>query len=116
MTNKMPSVIIKEKVEKLTDFLKVVDMLKKNGLNAQIFRILVDTHQFQPEGLRSKDIEKYMEGIRQQDIARSIGELRDRGLITTTVSPFSKRERHHSISPRVFEVMVGLNTDQFQFQ
>lgn len=111
----MPSDIIKKKVKQLGPFLDVVRMINLNGLDAQVFRMLIDTHNFQPEGLRNKDIEAYMEGVRQQDVARSIIKLRRAGLITTKVNIHSKRERNHSLDPRVFEVMVNFDVSKFIF-
>lgn len=111
----MPSDIIKKKVKELAPFLRVVRMINLNGLDAQIFRLLIDTHNFQPEGLRNKDIEAYMEGISQQNVARSIIHLREEGLITTSVNIHSKRERNHSINPRVLEVMVNFDVSKLIF-
>jgi hypothetical protein len=111
----MPSDIVKRKVKELAPFLRIVRMINLNGLDAQIFRLLIDTHNFQPEGLRNKDIEAYMEGMKQQDVARSIIHLRREGLITTSVNIHSKRERNHSIDPRIFEVMMNFDTSTFVF-
>lgn len=114
--HEMPSDLFKKKAGEMTDFLALVRMIKLNGLEAQIFRVLVDTHNFQPEGLRNKDLEKHMENVPQHKVAAALSRVRGMGLIKTAVNPYSKRERNHSIDPRVFEVMLSLDTSRFQFR